>query len=68
MKLSNTKQYYRDLAHYYIGKDRFYLAGLFYEYYQNSSKQHSFSTTDNFDWFRFKGITRPERNEDDQYI
>ena len=66
MKLENTKQYYRDLAHFYFMKQRMELMSFFLGLVNGAS--FSYSEEDTNDWFAKWQITRPERDEEGSYI
>lgn len=71
MKLQNTKQYYRDLAHYYFNEGKFHLMEFFIGLVNNPG--YTYSKTDTNDWFEssfgiLAGAFRPERDGDGIYV
>ena len=35
---------------------------------ENYGGKNTFSKEDTFDWFKYRGIARPEKNEDGHYL
>jgi hypothetical protein len=68
MKLPNTKQYYRDLAHYYFTKGKMNSMAFFLGIV--NKREYRFSRQDNENWFDlpFNPAVRPERDADGVYI
>ena len=57
MKLQNTQQYYRELAHYYFLQERGHLMGFFLGLANDNKYTHSDEDTN--DWFKRSQIERP---------